>query len=161
MFFEPRNRILISGDALWENGMGFVHPVEGPRNPYAEAAREALAAIERLDPAVVIPGHGAPFADAAGSIAHVRSRLDAFERDPVKAARHMARVMFVFSLLDRQAMRVEDVPGYVASVECHARIANAFLDLEPRAYAEWLLSDLDRAGAIDIRDGVVRATARA
>src|SRR4029077_2701723 len=77
MFFEPSHRILISGDALWESGMGFVWPGRGA-NPCIEAAREALAAIERLDPAVVIPGHGAPFADAKGAIANARSRLDAF-----------------------------------------------------------------------------------
>ena len=48
--------------------MGFVWPEEGA-NPCIEAAHEALAAIERLDPAVVIPGHGAPFGDARGAIA--------------------------------------------------------------------------------------------
>src|SRR6185369_2434134 len=58
MFFEPRNRILISGDALWENAMGFVWPEEGA-NPHIEAAFETLSAIEALDPAIVIPGHGA------------------------------------------------------------------------------------------------------
>jgi glyoxylase-like metal-dependent hydrolase (beta-lactamase superfamily II) len=42
MFFEPENRILVSGDALWENGMGFVWPEEGA-NPWIEAAHDALA----------------------------------------------------------------------------------------------------------------------
>lgn len=158
MFYEPRHRILISGDALWENGMGFVWPVEGP-NPYIEGAREALAAIERLDPALVIPGHGAPFADARGSIANVRSRLDAFERDPVKAARHMAKVMFIFALLDRQSLRVEDVPGYLGRVGCHRDLAHRFLGFDDAAYAAWLLADLERAGALTVRDGLLRPTA--
>ena len=82
--------------------------------------------IERLDPRVVIPGHGTPFADARGSIANVRVALAAFARDPAKNARHMAKVMFVFALLDRQAMRVEDVPAYVARVGCHADLDAAF-----------------------------------
>jgi glyoxylase-like metal-dependent hydrolase (beta-lactamase superfamily II) len=160
MFFEPRHRILVSGDALWENGMGFVYAVEGP-NPYIEAARETLAAIERLDPAIVIPGHGAPFTNAKGSIANVRSRLDAFERDPVKAARHMAKVMFVFSLLDREAMRVDEVPAYLARVGCHADLDARFLKLGPQAYARWMLEDLHRARAITEREGVVYPTGRA
>jgi glyoxylase-like metal-dependent hydrolase (beta-lactamase superfamily II) len=33
MFFEPVHRILLSGDALWEGGMGFVWPEEGA-NPF-------------------------------------------------------------------------------------------------------------------------------
>src|SRR6266851_5809560 len=77
VFFEPSHRILISGDALWKDAMGIVWPAAGP-NPFIAAARETLATIERLGPAIVIPGHGAPFADAAGAIGAVRRRLDAF-----------------------------------------------------------------------------------
>ena len=155
IFFEPEQRILISGDALWENGMGFVWPEEGA-NPFIEAAREALATIERLGPAVIVPGHGAPFADARASIATVRSRLDAFEKDPLRNARHVAKVMFVFALLDRQSMAVADVPAYVGRVACYRQLSERFLKLGDGALAEWLLADLARAGAITIRDGVAR-----
>lgn len=155
MFFEPTHRLLISGDALWEDGMGFVWPEEG-RNPFIEAAREALATIERLDPAVVIPGHGRPFADARGSIATVRSKLDAFERDPVKCARHVVKVMFVFALLERQRMPVAEVAGYVGRVPCYRQMSGRFLGLEPEALAAWMVEDLQRAGAVRLEDGVLR-----
>jgi glyoxylase-like metal-dependent hydrolase (beta-lactamase superfamily II) len=157
MFFEPVNRVLISGDALWENGMGFVWPEEGG-NPYIAAARSALDTIEQLEPAIVIPGHGEPFTDVAGAAARVRSKLDAFERDPVKNARHVVKSMFVFALLDREAMPVESVAAYVGRVPCYAKLSRRFLGLEPRALAEWLLPDLERAGAIAISDGLVRPT---
>jgi glyoxylase-like metal-dependent hydrolase (beta-lactamase superfamily II) len=157
MFFEPVNRVLISGDALWENGMGFVWPEEGG-NPYIAAARSALDSIEKLEPAIVIPGHGEPFTDVAGAAARVRSKLDAFERDPAKNARHVVKSMFVFALLDREAMPVENVAAYVGRVPCYAKLSRRFLGLEPRALAEWLLPDLERAGAIAISDGLVRPT---
>ncbi len=157
MFFEPMNRVLISGDALWENGMGYVWPQAGA-NPCIEAAREALATIESLAPAVVVPGHGEPFTDVAGAIGRVRSKLDAFERDPVKNARHVVKVMFVFALLDREAMPLEDVAAYVGRVPCYTKLAQRFLGLEPQALAEWLLPDLERAGAIAISDSLVRPT---
>ena len=160
VFFEPTHRILISGDALWENGMGFVWPGAAP-NPYIDAAREALDTIERLDPAVVIPGHGVPFAGAAGSIANVRSRLDAFERDPARNARHAVKVMFVFALLDRGAMAVADVAGYLERVPCYRPLAERFLGTAPRALATWLVEDLRRLGAIEVREGAVFPLARA
>jgi glyoxylase-like metal-dependent hydrolase (beta-lactamase superfamily II) len=149
MFFEPRHRILISGDALWESGMGFVWPAEG-RNPHLEAAREALATIERLDPAIVIPGHGAPFADAAAAIAKVRGKLDAFAADPRRNARHVVKVMFVFALLERGGMAVADVPAYVADVPCYRQMSDAFLGLDANALAAWMLEDLRRSTAIAI-----------
>ena len=160
VFFEPTHRILISGDALWENGMGFVWPGAAP-NPYIDAAREALDAIERLDPAVVIPGHGVPFGDAAGSIANVRSRLDAFERDPARNARHAVKVMFVFALLDRGSMPLADVEGYVARVPFYMRASEAWLGMDAKALAGWMVQDLERAGAVRIDAGVVRPTMQA
>jgi glyoxylase-like metal-dependent hydrolase (beta-lactamase superfamily II) len=157
MFFEPVNRVLISGDALWENGMGFVWPEEGA-NPYIEAARDALATIEKLSPAVVIPGHGERFSNVAGALERVRARLDAFERDPVKNARHVVKAMFVFALLDREAMPVDDVAAYVGRVPCYMKLSQRFLAMKPQALAAWLVADLERAGAIAITEGLVRPT---
>src|SRR5258707_15604600 len=37
MFFEPAHGLLMTGDALWSNGLGFVWPHEG-RNPFVDAA---------------------------------------------------------------------------------------------------------------------------
>jgi glyoxylase-like metal-dependent hydrolase (beta-lactamase superfamily II) len=155
MFWEPVHRVLISGDALWESGMGFVWPQEGA-NPYIEAALETLAAIERLNPALVIPGHGAPFGNVAASVAKVRARLDAFANDPAKNARHVAKVMFVFALLDRQSMPVTDVAAYLARVPCYRMLTDRFLGMDAAALAGWMLPDLVGAGAITIRDGIAR-----
>ncbi len=157
MFFEPMHRILISGDALWENGMGFVWPEEGPDNPFIDSAREALATIERLRPAIVIPGHGRPFSDVARALASVRSKLDAFEGHPVKNARHVAKVMFVFALLDRGVMLADDLPGYLGRVGIYRELADRFLGgIDDAALAQWMLSDLQRAGALAVSDGLIR-----
>jgi glyoxylase-like metal-dependent hydrolase (beta-lactamase superfamily II) len=157
MFFEPVNRLLISGDALWRNGMGFVWPEEGA-NPYIEAAHEALSTIERLAPAVVIPGHGEPFAEVAESIANVRSRLRAFAADPARGARSVVKAMFVFALLDRGSMPLAQVPGYLARVPCYRQMSDRFLGLDAAALAAWMLPDLERGGAIRIESGAVRPT---
>ena len=157
MFFEPMHRILVSGDALWEKGMGFVWPGEGADSAIA-AALDTLAAIERLDPAIVIPGHGEVFRDVAASIATVRSKLDAFARDPAKNARHVAKVLFVFALLDRESMPVGEVAEYLSRVPCYRDLAGHFLGQAPGEMAQWMLPDLERSRSIEIRGGVVRPT---
>jgi glyoxylase-like metal-dependent hydrolase (beta-lactamase superfamily II) len=157
MFFEPVNGVLISGDALWRDGMGFVWPAHGA-NPFIDAAHEALSTIERLDPRVVIPGHGEPFADVAAAIATVRSKLEAFARDPAKNARHVVKVMFVFALLDRGSMPLGEVEGYVARVPCYRDMSDRFLGLDAKPLAAMILSDLERVGAVRIANGNVVPT---
>jgi len=157
VFFEPAHRVLVSGDALWADGMGLVWPSESP-NPAIVAAREALDEIERLDPAVVIPGHGPPFDDVAGALARARARLDAFERDPAKNARHVLKVLLVFVLLERGSMPAADLPGYVGRVATYRDLSGRFLGLDDDALARWLLDDLQRGGAVTLRDGLIKPT---
>jgi glyoxylase-like metal-dependent hydrolase (beta-lactamase superfamily II) len=135
--------------------MGFVWPGEGA-NPHIAAANETLAAIERLAPAIVIPGHGKPFFDARGSVAKVRAKLAAFERDPAKNARHVVKVMFVFALLDRGGMPVGEVAGYLARIPCYRMLSERFLGQPPEALAGWLVEDLLRAGAIERKDALIQ-----
>src|SRR5262249_28511931 len=57
VFYNEQHRILISGDALWQNGYGFVMPPE--LDPRAlPATRATLEMIAGLDVRCVIPGHG-------------------------------------------------------------------------------------------------------
>ena len=68
----------------------------------------------------------------------------------------MAKVLFVFALLERQSMRAADVAAYVARVPCYRELSQGFLGLDDAALADFLLADLARAGAITMRNGVVR-----
>jgi glyoxylase-like metal-dependent hydrolase (beta-lactamase superfamily II) len=158
MFWCEAERVLITGDALWQNGLGFVFPqaLADGSNPLIDAALQALTVIEQCDAAIIIPGHGAPFGggEIPAAIARARSRLHAFALDPVKNARHVMKVMFVFALLHRQSMRLVDVSAYVSTVPCYADL-NKFLRLSADEIATWLVEDLVRAGAIAVEQGII------
>jgi hypothetical protein len=66
----------------------------------------------------------------------------------------MLKAMFVFALLDRGSMAVNDVEPYVGRVPCYREVADKFLGLDSAGIARMLLGDLERARAIGIRDGV-------
>ena len=99
MFFEPQGRVLISGDALWERRLAIIFP-ELVGEPGFEACLQTLDAIERLAPALVIPGHGAPFTDVAAALAASRMRVEAFQQDPGRHARHAVRALVMFHMLE-------------------------------------------------------------
>jgi glyoxylase-like metal-dependent hydrolase (beta-lactamase superfamily II) len=154
MFWCAGEGVLISGDALWENGLGVVFPGATP-NPHIEAALATLDKIAALKPRLVIPGHGTPFVDVVGALERARSRLEAFASDRVKNARHVVKVMFVFALLAKQRMRRDDLPAYLASVPCYRDLNRDYLALTVDQLAAWLVRDLEAAHAIQTRDGSI------
>jgi len=163
IFFAPEAGIVITGDALWEKGLGFIWPERAgaSRSEYVLGAHAALDTIEKLKPKIVVPGHGAPFADAAKSIADARSKLDAFERDPVKNARHVAKIMFVFALLDKESMPVAEVPAYLESVPVYRQLREEFLGGSNEELVRQMLDGLVASRAVVVEDGVLRAAMRA
>jgi glyoxylase-like metal-dependent hydrolase (beta-lactamase superfamily II) len=159
MFYNRENRILITGDALWENGFGFVFPREV--DPAClPATRATLDLIAGLGVAVVIPGHGEPFADARGALEHAYSRLAALEADPARNARHIMKAMLAFALLGRRRMRLDALPGYCGRVPIFGDLNRRFLGLADGALADLLSRELERAGAAQ-REGEWLVTAAA
>ena len=147
MFHSPRERILISGDALWEDGFGVLFPqLSGREGTFAET-RRTLDSIAALDVRLVIPGHGEPFEDVDSALERAYSRLHAFEEDPARLARHAARVMLTFALLEKQRLRVASLPDYVERTGILRDINRRFLALTPQHFAEWLVRELERARA--------------
>ncbi|MGE5089178.1 MAG: MBL fold metallo-hydrolase [Candidatus Levyibacteriota bacterium] len=154
VFHNEEHRILISGDALWHNGYGFVMP--DAFDPAAlPATRATLETIAELDVRWVIPGHGEPFDDFGGAIERALRRTAAFEADPQRMASHALKVILVFSLLDRERMARADLPGYVAQVGLFRDFNAHYFRLPPADLAERLVADLVRVGAVKRSDDVL------
>lgn len=151
MFFNRSERLLITGDALWWNGFGFVLPPE--IDPHClPAARATLDLIASLDVAVVIPGHGEPFAEVDGALQRAYSRVAAFEDDSARMARHLLKVLLTFALLAKRRMRLDALPAYCESVPVYGDINRRYFRLDSSALADLLVSELERARAVR-RDG--------
>lgn len=163
MFWCASKRILISGDALWERGMGFVWPSNAGNNSNSNIheAFQTFSVVEALQPAIVIPGHGAPFSDVKASLAFNRAKLDALANDPQKAARNVAKSLFVFALLDKQQMPASALADYLSSVPTYRKLDDEFLHLGVDELAALMQRELIATGAVMLNDGVLRATMRA
>ncbi len=146
VFFNPEHRILVSGDALWANGYGLVMPPEiDPRA--LPATRATLHMIAGLNARVVIPGHGAPFADVGAALERAFARTAAFEADSLRTARHALKVFLSFALLDRRRLSLSGMPAYLERVGVYRDLNARFFHLAPSDLAEQLISELEKARA--------------
>jgi len=107
VLFEPKQRLLISADALWANGFGVVFPELEGLDAFAEVS-STLDLIQSLDAKVVYPGHGSAFTDVGAAIDRARRRLDQFVSHPEKHQAYGTKVLLKFKLMEFQSLPLDD-----------------------------------------------------
>jgi glyoxylase-like metal-dependent hydrolase (beta-lactamase superfamily II) len=156
ILFDAQDGVLIAADALWENGFGVVFPELDGQSAFDDVAA-VLALIESLDARVVIPGHGAPFADVAGALARARSRLVRFRSDPASHGRHGIKALTKYHLLEVGSEPLATLLAWFATTPIVAqawrRIGRP--DGTPAAWGERLLSELLAQQVLVLREGIV------
>jgi glyoxylase-like metal-dependent hydrolase (beta-lactamase superfamily II) len=155
ILFNESHGILISADALWENGFGVVFPeIEGVSA--FDEVEETLDIIENLAPQVVLPGHGSAFNDASSAIARARSRLAQFRSAPEKHANYASKVLLKFKLLELQHVELNNFLDWADRV--------TYLHLLHKKYAgntdyrDWILflcQELEKSGVCQLKQGSI------
>jgi glyoxylase-like metal-dependent hydrolase (beta-lactamase superfamily II) len=156
MLFDEHHGVLISADALWENGFGVVFPELEGDDAFDEVA-QVLDLIESLPVRCVIPGHGAAFSDVGAALQRARARLAGFRADPARHLRHGAKVLLKYHLMEErqqslQALRewMADTP-FLGTIWCGlGRPAGSRAD-----WCEQLLQELLASGVLVQREGIV------
>lgn len=147
ILFEPEARLLISADALWEKGFGVVFPELDGEDAFA-AVGATLDLIERLNPATIIPGHGPVFHHLAPALAAARARLDGFVQSPLRHARHAAKVLIKYKLLEWQQIDQDGLQAWFETASTLVQLRTRhFAQAEPGAWLATMVDELVAAGA--------------
>lgn len=148
ILFEPELRLLISADALWQNGFGVVFPEIEGTGAFAEVA-DTLDLIESLQPRLVIPGHGAIFEGVSQSLQVARQRLGHFIADPSRHAQHAAKVLIKFKLLEQQRFDLGDFRRWIGQTAYFSTLHRTHFPHDDfQQWIEGLLQELVRSGAV-------------
>lgn len=152
IIFNEDDGVLISADALWENGFGVVFPeIEGVAA--FEEVETTLKIIQNLKPKLVLPGHGAAFSDVPGAISRARDRLKQFKNSPSRHACYAAKVLLKFKLLELQKSKLIDYHTWADSTEyLHLLYAAHLNTMSFEAWISDLCKSLEKSGACLIND---------
>jgi glyoxylase-like metal-dependent hydrolase (beta-lactamase superfamily II) len=155
ILFAPEHRLLMSADALWQNGFGVVFPELEGVDAFDEVA-QTLDLIERLNPATIIPGHGAVFTELAPALALARSKLNSFAQNPERHARYGAKVLLKFKLLEWGQISKSEFNDWAAHVPYLQSLHQRFgQDLSLTTWLDMMLAELERSGAVQLEAGVL------
>jgi len=101
ILYQEKSGVLISADALWENGFGSVIHELYDEGGFPEI-KDTLDLISELDVSLVIPGHGEPFTNIKQALKNAYSRLDYLASSPRKNALHVCKVLLSYKLMELQ-----------------------------------------------------------
>ena len=144
MLYQPDLRILISADALWEEGFGVIFPELWGETGFEEVA-QTLDLIEALKVDLIIPGHGKIFTDVSKSLAIARSRLDYLSSDLDRNARHGAKVLLKYRLLEWRSRDISYVHHWIANTPALISAAK-LLNMSMDEFTQWLPKALVKSG---------------
>lgn len=156
LYFDAAHGVLLSADALWEQGFGVVFP-EIAGEPGFDDVGLVLDRIDALPVRAVVPGHGAPFTDVKGALARARQRLAGMRADPARHARHALKVLIKYHLMEERAQPHATLLAWAVATPLLAALWQRFAPrgvATPQAWAETIVEELVSAGALT-RDGAI------
>lgn len=157
MLLDAASGVLLSADALWENGFGLVFP-ELVGEPGFEATAATLDRIADLPVRLVVPGHGAPFADVAGALQRARRRLAGMVAEPARHGRHAAKVFIKYQMMQRRREPLAEALRWSAASSSIGGHWRRFGQGEATDTVQWvrqLIDELVASGALAMESGEV------
>ena len=155
ILFAPAHRLLMSADALWQNGFGVVFPELSGVAAFDEVG-QTLDLIERLNPTTIIPGHGAVFTDVAVSLTLARQKLEGFAKQPERHARYGTKVLLKFKLLEWGQISRAEFDHWALNVpymkDLHQRFGQGH---SLHTWLDMMLAELARSGAVQEHNGML------
>jgi len=157
LLFDAAQGVLVSADALWENGFGVVFP-EVAGEPGFDDVAVVLDRIAALPVRLVVPGHGRPFEDVAGALARARKRLHSLKADPARHARHALKVLIKFHLMEEGRQPRAEVLDWAVGTPFLTDLWQRFAPSGVASARTWtgqLVDELMASGALAGRGGVI------
>jgi len=112
--------------------------------------------IESLNPAVVIPGHGALFTDVDHALAIARKKLENFQKDPASHARYSAKVLMKFKLMELQQCEFNVCVIWCIDSNLLKKIHSMFYEkLNLHTWCVYILDELKHRNTIFLNNGFI------
>ena len=156
-YYNPEKRILISGDALWENGFGVIFPELLGEADGLSSTRATLEMLSRLPLAAIIPGHGSPFAAVDAVFERAFRRLDSFSANIDKLAWHAIKVIVSFAMLEKRRLPTADFPAFVLALPFAVDVNCRYVGLSEAQLVARIERELMLVGALRREDGFLIA----
>lgn len=151
-FYNARERLVVLGDAVHADDVGWLNiALDGP-NAIDDALR-TVESLRRLPVRLALPGHGPAIDDPPTAFAAAHARYERMRADPRRAGWHACKRILAFALMIHDGIARDDLEAYLTARPWLVDHAAAVFDTTAESLAVDLLAEMQRAGAVEERDG--------
>ena len=151
-YYNPEKRILISGDALWENGFGVIFPELLGEAEGLASTKATLEMLAKLPIDLVIPGHGSPFSTVDIAFERAFRRLEMFTADIEKLAWHGIKVIASFAMMEKRRLPRKEFSAFIRSLRFAGDVNARYLSLPEDELSSRIERELLLVGALRLED---------
>lgn len=156
-YYNPEKRILISGDALWENGFGVIFPELLGEADGLTHTQATLDMLSQLPIDIVIPGHGRPFGEVDLAFERAFRRLNQFRNNIEQLAWHAIKVIVSFAMLEKRRLPNADFPAFLLGLPFAVDVNCRYVGLSEEQLVARIERELLLVGALRREDGFLIA----
>ena len=149
--FEPTTRVLIAGDAVHANDVGWLNPVLEGVDSLVRSI-ETIDRLRALAPSVSLSGHGPATIDPETAFQSARGRFERWLADPEASAWHAAKRILAYAAIIEGGIDRDQILTYLTESPWVIDFARSLFATTPIAFAKTLLADMLRSGGVVWRD---------
>jgi hydroxyacylglutathione hydrolase len=159
VLYNRKAKILISGDALWEDDIpAITMRVEGSRCLFD--LLDSLEKLESLEVEIVYPGHGRPFTDFKGAVSRGKRKARDFLNHKEKTGASLLKKIMIYTLLMHRQMEDEGFFDYLMGTYWFKETIDLFFNGGYQQKYEEFMGDFLRRGIVKRRDGTLVTTVK-
>lgn len=157
-FYEPRNRVLILGDAVHGDDVSWINPFREGAGAL-QRAMETLEHLLTLAVRIAVSGHSAPFENVGEVFRGALKRYGAWSREPERAAWHGVKRLFAYALMLEGGLQEERLETYLLASPWFYDYSRYAFGATPETFVTPLLQEMLRSRAARWEGGCLMATA--
>lgn len=157
--YNRKEKVLISGDALWENDIpAITMRVEGSTCLFD--LLDSLEKLQPLDVQIVYPGHGRPFADFKGALSKSKKKARDFLNHREKTGDSLLKKITIYTILMHRQVDEETFFDHLMGTYWFKETVDLFFNGEYQRKYEEVMGDFLRRDIVRRKDGTLFTTVK-
>jgi glyoxylase-like metal-dependent hydrolase (beta-lactamase superfamily II) len=158
--YEPRLKILLPSDALWDGDVGVLNThVEGTIAPWL--ALDSVRRLAALEVNAIYPGHGPAITDPARAVQRAIRKVERLIEDRRALGWDQLKKMTLYALLMWGGVAAEKFLPRLMATPWFMDPIRRYLGGDPEACYQQMLDDFLQRGLVVLEAGAYRCTLRA